>query len=93
MHESPQRDLATRVEYRNNKLFVDLIRTADALDRYIQPKLKWWIDDNYLEIRPDIKLKKSAFHMVVNSELNYIDSGNDIESVLLAITQISNADK
>jgi hypothetical protein len=54
------------------------LRTADALDRYRLPKVKWWIDDSYLQIVPDDSLKLFAFNLVICSEQNILD-GTDIK--------------
>ena len=42
-----------------NNIFnhIDTLKTADALDRYCQPKLKWWISDDYLKLKPSQDMK------------------------------------
>ncbi len=54
---------------------VEIIRTADALDRFIQPKEKWWIDDNFLKIVPTKDLKTFAVNLVIQSEEQFLKNG------------------
>lgn len=57
------------------------LRTADALDRFRLPKVKWWIDDSYLEIEPAIEMKEFSFNLVVSSEQCRINKTDDVESI------------
>lgn len=52
---------------------LNILKTADALDRYRQPLRRWWIDERYLTIKPSLKLKKTAFELVCLSEEAYLD--------------------
>ncbi len=57
------------------------LRAADALDRFRLPKVKWWIDDSYLEIKPEAALKEFSFNLVVSSEQLRLNGIGDMESV------------
>jgi len=57
------------------------LRAADALDRFRLPKVKWWIDDSYLEIKPEAKMKEFSFNLVVASEQLRLSGTGDIESI------------
>ena len=57
------------------------LRTADALDRFRLPKVKWWIDDSYLEIKPSAELKEFSFNLVVSSEQLRLNGIGDKESI------------
>ncbi len=57
------------------------LRAADALDRFRLPKVKWWIDDSYLEIKPEAKMKQFSFNLVVTSEQLRLSGTGDIESI------------
>jgi hypothetical protein len=57
------------------------LRTADALDRYRLPKVKWWIDDAYLNKKPSDALKAFAFDLVVRSETDRLQGVSDKDSV------------
>ena len=64
---------------------INIIKTADALDRYIQPKLKWWLDDKFLVIKPSTHLKHFAFELIVKSELNFLNNTDSELSIFDSI--------
>lgn len=57
------------------------LRAADALDRFRLPKVKWWIDDSYLEIKPTAEMKEFSFNLVVSSEQYRLNGAGDVESI------------
>ena len=63
------------------------LRTADALDRYRLPKVKWWIDDSYLETKPEESLKSFAFDLIVCSEQRMLQ-GTDHKSGVIGCLAI-----
>lgn len=67
---------------KNNGPYAEYLRTADALDRYRLPKVKWWIDDDYLSIKPSESLKAAAFNLVVESESARLNGTTDIRAVM-----------
>ncbi len=84
-HETPSSDIPEMHE--DEKLVIDIIKTADALDRYRQPIEKWWINDSYLNIKPSPELKAMAWRMVCLSEANYLNSQNN-QSALQSVLEI-----
>ena len=82
-HELNSKDLKFR------KLF-DIIKTSDALDRYIQPKKKWWLDDKYLNLQPSLEIKAYAFRLVIKSEEKYLDGIDSKEAVLSSLKDLQN---
>lgn len=76
--------------YQTHKILVDLMKTADALDRYRLPKLKWWIDDEYLQLLPTNRLKALAYKLVTISEDFYLSGLNNQKSVVKAIQHLNN---
>jgi len=85
-HEIPYSQIRTDERYLKHKMIIDLLKTADALDRYRLPKLKWWINDDFLRLIPDKFQKQFAFNLVINSEKKYLFNGNSTESVLNSLT-------
>lgn len=61
----------------NQQLYINILKTADALDRYRLPKKKWWIDDKYLKIIPSTEIKAFSFYFMIylekekNNLINY----------------------
>ena len=84
-HEIPYSQLIEKPFYKKHKFLIDLLKTADALDRYRLPKLKWWINDEHLEFVPPDFLKVFSYYLVVMSEKNYLDGQNNEESVRKAL--------
>ncbi len=63
----------------------NFLRTVDALDRYRLPKVKWWIDDSYLSIKPSDSIKWFAFNLVINSEQARLDGEESVEAVVSSL--------
>lgn len=74
----------------NSDIFncVNILKTADALDRYCQPKLKWWIRDDFLVFKPTEDMKFFSYNLVVESERIAISGVDNIESVFYAIKKL-----
>lgn len=66
---------------RGSDTLSQLLRTADALDRYRLPKVKWWIDDAHLNKKPNDALKAFAFDLVIKSETDRLHGEEQKESV------------
>lgn len=67
--------------YKKYKNSTEIIRTADALDRYRLPKLKWWINEKKLNLKVSNSLKNTAYNLVVLSEYQYLKTRKSIESI------------
>lgn len=87
-HEIPLENLSGKPEYAQHKRAVDLLKIADALDRYRQPKTKWWINDEKIPFSPPLSAKEFAFDLVVKSETNNLMGLDNYTSVLEALKQI-----
>lgn len=46
----------------------DIVKTADALDRYRLPKLKWWPNHDFLRLIPPSWLHRYAFDLMLETE-------------------------
>ncbi|MGW6195392.1 hypothetical protein ACWF0M_04505 [Kribbella sp. NPDC055110] len=47
---------------------IDVIKAADALDRYRLPKLKWWPDPSRMRLQPPSWMHQFAWRLVVETE-------------------------
>lgn len=81
LHEMPYSELLNDKFYKSNSLPIDILKTADALDRYVQPKLKWWINDEYLRLIPNDQLKLFAYNLILQSEERFLFGENSIDSI------------
>jgi hypothetical protein len=71
-----------------NSSLLNILKTADALDRYVQPKMKWWINDEYLKLKPTIELKAFAFDLVTRSEEKYLNGIDSVSAVLDSLLEM-----
>jgi hypothetical protein len=81
-HELPRSDLKKDKHYAHYRENIDILRVADALDRYRLPKRKWWIDDEILGIATPDRMKQRACDMVIRSEEYFLKGNTSRESVL-----------
>jgi len=77
-HEIPYNAIDRNI-YKKNKRIINIIKTADALDRYRLPKLKWRINDDYLNFKPSQKLKFFAYKLVYQTEKMFLEKSNNIQ--------------
>ena len=82
LHELPVNALIKSKNYARFKKGVDIIRIADALDRYRLPKIKWWLNEKIIGCRVASGLKQVAFDLVVKSERRYLKGRSGAQSVL-----------
>jgi hypothetical protein len=70
LHDLPHSEFCAQQlqRYRRTPDVVDVVKTADALDRYRLPKLKWWPDDGRLQLKPPPWLHRFAWRLVVVTE-------------------------
>lgn len=81
-HNVPRASIVNNKNYLKYKKAIEVLRTADALDRYCQPKIEWRINDNYLIYIPDINLKKFAYELIIRSEQRFLNGLNNEDAVL-----------
>ncbi len=87
-HEQRYEQIIDNLDYKKNKIAVDLLKSGDALDRYRLPKLRWWIDDKYLLLLPSDKARYFAYILVMDSERNFLKISKSEESVLVALDEM-----
>lgn len=71
-----------RSKYSN---IINVIKTADALDRFRQPKKKWWVDPKRLELRKASEFIPFAKYFTIRSEYLALKKVNNKTSLLKAI--------
>ncbi|MCC3654034.1 hypothetical protein LIX60_21715 [Streptomyces sp. S07_1.15] len=65
----------------------DLVKAADALDRYRLPKLKWWPDARYVREPAFDQLRGLAFDLVLISERAYLAGASGTVAVRYALAE------
>lgn len=63
----------------------DLLKAADALDRYRLPKLSWWPNPAYLRTTVPAALHAAAFELVVASEAAHLAGLSSSDAVFHAL--------
>jgi hypothetical protein len=76
-----------RADHTRAEQISDLLKAADALDRYRLPKLSWWPDAAH--IRADVfnQLRATAFDLVVWSEAAHLAGMDSADAVFKALEQ------
>ncbi|MET9339296.1 hypothetical protein [Nonomuraea sp. NPDC003804] len=75
LHDTPYAEFTPSDQdaYRRAPLLVDLLKTADCLDRYRLPLQRWWPDPSHLRISIPSWLHAVAFDVMLASEQARLD--------------------
>jgi len=76
-----------RADYAGALRICDLVKVADALDRYRLPKLSWWPDSRHVREPAFDQLRSLAFDLVVISEGAFLAGAGSSASVAYAIAE------
>ncbi|WP_406205422.1 hypothetical protein OH807_30830 [Kitasatospora sp. NBC_01560] len=87
LHDVPHHtfDQDDKSEYRRHGLAVDLLKLADALDRYRLPLPRWWPDPGRLRLPVPDWAPALAHDLVVRSERARRDGACDAQALELAL--------
>jgi len=89
-HDQDYKSMIDNPNYQIHKNSIDVFKTLDALDRYRLPKLKWWINDEYLNLKLPLFCKEFAYNLVLDSEELFLSSKNNRESIDQSLLKIYN---
>lgn len=89
-HAQNTATIANNSNYLKFQKSVDIFKTLDALDRYRLPKLKWWINDEYLMFKPPIFSKEIAYKLVVNNEEFFLSDKDNKDCLKQSLSVIFN---
>lgn len=84
-HDLPNDSIIKHKKYEQYKSLTDILKTADALDRYRLPSVRLWFKDKYVSVIPSDFSKCMAFQLVVTSETKFLNGVTNINSVFHAI--------
>lgn len=68
-------------------LVCDIVKTADALDRYRLPKIKWWPNHDFLHVIPPPWLHRYAFDLMLATEGHTLDGLSSDRSVMTTLAK------
>jgi len=75
--------------YRRSRVLVDLLRAADALDRYRLPAVRWWPDLDRLRVTVPTGLPQAAFDLMLTSEQARLDGATDNQALAHASRRLT----
>ncbi|MFK0233475.1 hypothetical protein [Streptomyces vinaceus] len=90
LHDLPYEHFAPddHTDHSRAETISDLLKAADALDRYRLPKLTWWPDP--ARVRTDLAtgLRATAFELVIRSEAAWLAGASGADAVLAGLAQL-----
>lgn len=88
LHDIPYEDFgsAGESEWHQARQATDLLKAADALDRYRLPKLKWWPDARYLRVPLPAQFQRFAFELVLETERAHLDGRSSAAAIMQALS-------
>jgi hypothetical protein len=89
LHDEPYSSFTEdeHATYDQARQLCDLVKAADALDRYRLPKLNWWPDAAHVRVSAFGRFRATAFDLVLRSENAHLDGRGSAEAVHEALRQ------
>ncbi|MCD6270510.1 hypothetical protein J7J23_01880 [bacterium] len=84
VHNDSYQNIKKRKDYKKFKFFVDVIKVADAVDRYRFPRSDWWFSQHFIVLPVSTQKMSFAFDLAAISELLFFITKNNSKSVSLA---------
>ena len=88
VHNDPYEEIVKKPSYQKFKFFVDILKTADALDRYRFPREDWWLNLSFIILHPNIESMGFAYDLMLESETLYLHTKNNQFSIAKALQKI-----
>jgi hypothetical protein len=90
MHDLPSERIDFDCPFQK-RLLADILKTADALDRYRLPRQAWWVDDSYINLQPDDGFRAFAFELMLASEQRFLAGESSVQAVLNGLNDVRSA--
>lgn len=89
LHDIPYEafTLDDKTDHARAECITDVVKVADALDRYRLPKLKWWPDAQYVREPSFDQWRGLAFDLVLVSERAYLAGASGTAAVRYALAE------
>ncbi|MEW2271706.1 hypothetical protein GTY41_11440 [Streptomyces sp. SID685] len=89
LHDVPYEAFAAddQADHARAERITDVVKAADALDRYRLPKLTWWPDARYVREPAFDQMRALAFDLVLVSERAYLDGASGTAAVRYALAE------
>ncbi len=89
-HSEVYRTIHPQKQYARSRAFIDILKTADALDRYRFPRSDWWLDLRHLVLIPERRLLAVAFELLVATEKEFLQHHRDRIAVQKGLAHVFN---
>ena len=88
LHDIPYGDFGPAGEMKRQEAqrATDLLKAADALDRYRLPKLKWWPDARHLRVPLPPHLQRFAYELVLETERAHVEGMSSEVATIQALS-------
>lgn len=86
-HETDYNFIPTAV-LKNFKAEIDLFKACDALDRFRQPKEKWWTNPQFVELKEALVLMPIARKFTLESERLILETHDIKNSILVTARKL-----
>ena len=87
-HDIPYSQIKKDKEYEQYEQCLHILKTADALDRYRLPKLKWRLNEDQLILIPSLELKDFAHALTIRSETFFLKWLDAQSSIILSLNKL-----
>ncbi|WP_416483336.1 hypothetical protein [Streptomyces sp. CL12] len=89
LHDVPYEAFAAddQADHARAERITDVVKAADALDRYRLPKLTWWPDARYVREPAFDQMRSLAFDLVLVSERAYLAGASGTAAVRYALAE------
>lgn len=81
VHNDSYDKIVSQSDYGKFKFFVDILKTADALDRYRFPREDWWINSKFITLLPCVENMTFAYDLMLESEILYLKTKDNQRSI------------
>ncbi|OGZ63890.1 MAG: hypothetical protein A3A98_01220 [Candidatus Staskawiczbacteria bacterium RIFCSPLOWO2_01_FULL_40_39] len=81
VHNDQYDQIIRKVNYQKFKFFVDILKTADALDRYRFPREDWWLKNEFVVLIPNQQNMAFAYDLVLGCERLFLQTKDNQGSV------------
>ncbi|RKT04592.1 hypothetical protein BX286_2552 [Streptomyces sp. 3211.6] len=90
LHDVPYEHFSPddHTDHRRAETISDLLKAADALDRYRLPKLTWWPDPAQVRCEAFDDLRATAFELVIRSESAWLAGASSADAVFTGLAQL-----
>jgi hypothetical protein len=86
-HQVNYEDIDPRV-LKQHQRSIDILKAADALDRFRMPKQKWWPQAELIHLQPAHTLLETARLLTIQSEQSILEGADQADAVMLAAHEL-----